>query len=141
MLAEDAKARRAELASKTVQVQSNMGDHFSVSKPEDKPVPYSHELFKTAAIEWLIQTNQVFFSSLLVILKVLRCFFKPIQAFEHPSFQKMMAIAARATQGLQFPSRKQTRNAIMKIFKDQMQALRDRLNVRSFFSNYTHCDI
>lgn len=59
MLAEDAKARRAEFMEKKNQVQSTMGEHIAVSKPEDKPEPYSHEIFKRTAIEWLIQTNHV----------------------------------------------------------------------------------
>ena len=34
-------------------------DFFKPATPEDKPTPYSDELFKEAAIEWLIETNQV----------------------------------------------------------------------------------
>ena len=42
----------------------------------------------------------------------------------------MISIAARATRGIKLDSRKQTRNAIMKMFKEQMKGLKERLNVR-----------
>jgi hypothetical protein len=41
----------------------------------------------------------------------------------------MVSIAARATRGIKLDSRKQTRNAIMKMFKEQMKGLKERLNV------------
>jgi hypothetical protein len=34
-------------------------EHFQPTTAEDKPIPYSDEIFKEAAIEWLIETNQV----------------------------------------------------------------------------------
>lgn len=54
---------------------------------------------------------------------------QPLQALEHPSFRKMILIAARATRGIKLDSRKQTRNAIMNMFKEQMKGLKERLNV------------
>lgn len=47
----------------------------------------------------------------------------------------MIEVAARATRGVKIPGQKQTRQAIIDMFKNQMQALRDRLNVcqYSFF--------
>ncbi|KAF8798470.1 hypothetical protein BYT27DRAFT_7122764, partial [Phlegmacium glaucopus] len=53
----------------------------------------------------------------------------PIQAFDHPAFQKMVETAAHATHGIIIPSRKQTCEAIITTFKQQMKALRERLNV------------
>jgi hypothetical protein len=41
----------------------------------------------------------------------------------------MMEIAARAIRGVKLLSRKQTRKEIMRIFKEQMTGLRERLNV------------
>jgi hypothetical protein len=41
----------------------------------------------------------------------------------------MISIAARATRGAKIPDRKQTRKEIIRIFKEQMQALKERLNV------------
>lgn len=43
----------------------------------------------------------------------------------------MVNTAARATRGIKLPSRKQTRNEIIRIFKEQMKALKERLNVSS----------
>jgi len=54
---------------------------------------------------------------------------QPLQALEHPSFWKMIAIAARATRSIKLDSWKETRNAIMKTFKEQMKGLSERLNV------------
>jgi len=54
---------------------------------------------------------------------------QPIQAFEHPTFKHMISVASRATKGAKIPNRKQTRDEIISIFKKQMTALRDRLNV------------
>lgn len=58
MLPEDTKERRQALAEQTLR-QSAVDDHFKPATPEDKPTPYSDELFKEAAIQWLIETNQV----------------------------------------------------------------------------------
>jgi hypothetical protein len=58
MLPEDTKERRQALTDQTLR-QSAVEDHFKPATPEDKPIPYSDELFKEAAIEWLIETNQV----------------------------------------------------------------------------------
>ncbi|KAF8800351.1 hypothetical protein BYT27DRAFT_7038647, partial [Phlegmacium glaucopus] len=81
MLPRDSKARRD--AEREHLSQTLVEDHYTVQKPEDKPVPYSNELFKEAAIQWLVETDQ------------------PIQAFEHPTYQKMIQIAARATKQVQ----------------------------------------
>ncbi|KAF8150423.1 hypothetical protein BJ912DRAFT_869674, partial [Pholiota molesta] len=109
MLPEDTKARKADLLQKLEQSQVN--EHFPKARPEDKPVPYSDELFKEAAVRWLVETDQ------------------PIQAFEHPSFKDMISTAARATRGVNIPGRKQARSHIMKSFRKQMLTLRERLNV------------
>jgi hypothetical protein len=42
----------------------------------------------------------------------------------------MIHIAARATNGVKIPDRRQTRQAIIDTFKEQLTSLRDRLNVR-----------
>lgn len=41
----------------------------------------------------------------------------------------MISIAARATRGIKIPDRKQTQKEIIAIFKKQMTALKERLNV------------
>jgi hypothetical protein len=58
MIPEDAKARREE-AIANAKEQTQVDDHFHHVKPEDKPVPYSDENFKEAAIQWLVETDQV----------------------------------------------------------------------------------
>jgi hypothetical protein len=60
MLPEDAKARRQEALEKAME-QTQVDDHFKILKPEDKPVPYSESLFKDALIQWLVETDQVWF--------------------------------------------------------------------------------
>jgi len=45
----------------------------------------------------------------------------------------MIDVAARATRGVKHLSRKQTRQHIIQLFKDQMKALSERLNVRITF--------
>lgn len=62
MLPADTKARRAALLEEKTLHQTEVDNHFSKQKPEDKPQPYSKKLFKEAAIQWLIATDQVFLS-------------------------------------------------------------------------------
>ncbi|KAF8876423.1 hypothetical protein BD779DRAFT_1449448, partial [Infundibulicybe gibba] len=47
-----------------------------------RTVPYSDQLFRDAAIEWLVSTDQ------------------PLAALEHPKFINMINIVARATNGV-----------------------------------------
>jgi hypothetical protein len=54
---------------------------------------------------------------------------KPIQAFEHPSFKEMIAVAAHATRGVALPSMKATCAYIVKLFKKNVTNLRERINV------------
>ncbi|PPQ85442.1 hypothetical protein CVT24_002947 [Panaeolus cyanescens] len=115
MLPKDRQRKRAELADAVLKLQqTNVTSHFDVAPAkEPQPETYSDELFKEVAIEWLIETNQ------------------PIQAFEHPSFKRMIELAARATRGIQLPSRKQTRAEILRMFKEQMKGLSERLNSKA----------
>jgi hypothetical protein len=53
----------------------------------------------------------------------------PIQAIDHPAFQKMIAVAARATSGVILPNCNATCGEIMNLFKKQMTKLKERLNV------------
>jgi len=65
MLPKDTLARRQAAVDEAARVQQGRVDHhFETAKPEDKPTPYSDELFHQAAIEWLIQTDQVFLTRL-----------------------------------------------------------------------------
>ena len=60
MLPEDSKEWRA--AALEHLRQTEVKDHFRTAQPSDKPPPpspYTDELFKEAAIQWLIETDQV----------------------------------------------------------------------------------
>jgi len=58
MLPEDAKAPHTEQLE-ILKKQTTVDDHFSVQKPNQTPKPYSDSLFEEAAIQWLIETDQV----------------------------------------------------------------------------------
>ena len=57
MLPEDTRERRAALLESLR--QTNVTEHFAETQPEERPAPYSDDLFKEAAIQWLIETDQV----------------------------------------------------------------------------------
>ena len=60
MLPEDAKARRTE-AHEALK-QTRVGDHFTTIDPANdhkKLDPFTQDLFKEAAIQWLVETDQV----------------------------------------------------------------------------------
>jgi hypothetical protein len=56
MLPQDTKQRKS--AAEKSQ-QSAVTDHFSREDKDARPVPYSDSALETAALEWLIETNQV----------------------------------------------------------------------------------
>jgi hypothetical protein len=58
MLPDDSKARRAQMLEESL-CQTNVDDHFEPASKEEKIDPYSDEVLKQAAVEWLIETNQV----------------------------------------------------------------------------------
>ena len=39
--------------------QPSIVEHFDLEDRDARPIPYSDKAFKTAALEWLIETNQV----------------------------------------------------------------------------------
>ncbi|TFY77500.1 hypothetical protein EWM64_g6510 [Hericium alpestre] len=105
MLPEDTQVRRSAQASTTV--QSSLDDH---AKPIERPAPYSDEIFKRAAIEWLVASDQ------------------PLNAFEHEKFKTMIEIASRAKNGVNIPSGKVTHAEIIKIWYKHLRDLKKRLN-------------
>ncbi|KAI0057137.1 hypothetical protein BV25DRAFT_1767759, partial [Artomyces pyxidatus] len=109
-LPNDVKAQK-EKALQAALKQSQLDPHLRPPDVKEKKVHYTDQIFHEAAIQWLVDTDQ------------------PIQAFEHPSFKRMIDIAAAATNGVDIPGRKATRAEIINTFKAQMKALRDRLNV------------
>ncbi|KAI0793625.1 hypothetical protein C8Q74DRAFT_1194947 [Fomes fomentarius] len=113
MLPSDSAARCSEANRKD---QTRLDPHLHERPPPPHVVKYSHGDFRKAAIDWLVEIDQ------------------PLQALEHPSFKNMIDIAARATDGVRIPNRKQTRAAIIDQFKDNLRRLREQLNV-CFLSN------
>ena len=60
MLPEDSAARKAAALEAIAKVQQGRVDeHFEMIKPGDKPTQYSDSTFRDAALQWLIQTDQV----------------------------------------------------------------------------------
>lgn len=62
MLYEDTQARaQLALGVDSSLNQTNVDHHFKTTNPDDshKPPTYTHEIFKAAAIQWLIETNQI----------------------------------------------------------------------------------
>ncbi|KAJ6463075.1 hypothetical protein DFH09DRAFT_854475, partial [Mycena vulgaris] len=90
----DVKARK-EAADKKLH-QQTLNTHLR-EKPE-RVIPYSDKLFRDAALEWLIATDQ------------------PIAALEHPKFIEMIDIAARATNGVKIPRGKNAGDEIIRLF-------------------------
>ncbi|KAJ7878313.1 hypothetical protein B0H14DRAFT_2342038, partial [Mycena olivaceomarginata] len=116
-LKEDIKARaeaaeEAATAAKKLQ-QATLDPHLR-EKPE-RVVPYSDALFRQVALEWLIATDQ------------------PLDALNHPKFQEMIDIAARATGGVKIPGRKATREEILDLFHQQIEKLRVRTHVSGLY--------
>ncbi|KAJ7844508.1 hypothetical protein B0H14DRAFT_2224154, partial [Mycena olivaceomarginata] len=112
-LAADVKERKQAEAAADAEVkrlhQQTLEPHLR-EKPE-RVIPYSDELWREAALEWLIATDQ------------------PVSALNHPKFKTMINIAARATNGVIIPGMRSTREEIMKLFHEQMDKLRTRLHV------------
>lgn len=127
MLPRDTEARRKQ--NKKQLAQSTLTSHLREKPPPPPPVvKYTDTLFRNAAVEWLIATDQVrepFFN----VIADTEGLLQPIQALEHPVFRNMIDIAARATEGVKIPNRKQTRREIIDMFKRNMTKLRKRLNV------------
>ncbi|KAH9830561.1 uncharacterized protein C8Q71DRAFT_716625, partial [Rhodofomes roseus] len=111
-LPQDISARKVE-AAKASMTQGSLDKHVQKVTPAEYIQPYTDELFKSAAIQWLVETDQ------------------PIGAFEHPSFINMINVASRAKSGVVIPSRWTTRRKIINIFHQYLRDLKTRLNVRS----------
>ncbi|KAG1792995.1 uncharacterized protein HD556DRAFT_1213692, partial [Suillus plorans] len=108
MLPKDTKRRKLDAAADS---QARLDTHLREPQPKEQIIPYSDAIFREAAIEWLIETDQ------------------PIDALNHKSFRYMIDVAARATNGVKLPSRTKTRRAIIDLFKHNLTNLRRRLLV------------
>ncbi|KAG1818931.1 hypothetical protein EV424DRAFT_1323542, partial [Suillus variegatus] len=96
---------------KAAHAQQMIDAHLTERKLSERTIPYTHQNFRKAAIEWLVATDQ------------------PIQALEHPKFKEMIDVASRATQGVKIPGRKATRAEIIRVFKNHLTKLKKKLNV------------
>ncbi|KAG0693346.1 hypothetical protein DFH29DRAFT_1007373 [Suillus ampliporus] len=85
--------------------QSRLDAHLCEQKPKECVIPYSDALFHEATIEWLIETDQL------------------IDAVNHKSFKYMIDTAARATNDIKIPSRRQMWQAIIDLFKCNLTKL------------------
>lgn len=62
MIPEDREAQKEEQrAAEEKLQQTQVNDHFKAIPPEERPEPYSDDLFRDTAIQWLIATDQVCF--------------------------------------------------------------------------------
>ncbi|KAG1895253.1 uncharacterized protein F5891DRAFT_927034, partial [Suillus fuscotomentosus] len=98
-------------ACKENAAQQSINVHLTERKLAEQVVSYADKLFKQAAIEWLMSTDQ------------------PIQALEHPKFKEMINIVAHATNSIKIPGRKATHVEIMRTFKTHLMELRSKLDV------------
>ena len=79
MLPENLKAHHAALLKSLH--QTNVTEHFAEAKPENKPPPYSDKIFNQAAVQYIIETDQVSssYTSLTVIhLLIVYSLFMPL---------------------------------------------------------------
>jgi hypothetical protein len=61
-----------------------------------------------------------------------------VQALDHPSFKKMIDVAARTTKGVKIPNRKATRKHIIELFKKNLDNLRIKITVSNTHHNFYH---
>ncbi|KAJ3769344.1 hypothetical protein FB446DRAFT_648840 [Lentinula raphanica] len=113
MLPKDVSAGKASIKEAAEKQKQSMLDAHLEQKPGIKyTVPYLSTLFREAAVEWLVRTDQ------------------PIDALEHPSFHHMVEITSRApSAGVEIPNQKATRAYIITQFKKSLTDLSERLNV------------
>ncbi|KAG1827488.1 uncharacterized protein BJ212DRAFT_1256800, partial [Suillus subaureus] len=108
MLPQDIKEQKTAVAITNVQ-QTSLNSHLQENPSVDIVVLYMNTVFRKATIEWLISTSQL------------------IQAIDHLSFQKMIAVAAHAMSGVVLPNCNTTHCKIMNLFKKQMMKLKEHL--------------
>lgn len=136
MLPKDTLARREKLK---LQEQTRLDAHLVEKPPPERIVKYTDAIYCEAAIEWLLATDQVCSFLTQMCLSLIRSD-QPLRALEHPAFKNMIDIAARATDGVKIPNRKQTRREIINLFKKNMTRLRDKLNVSIVdIRQHLHC--
>ncbi|KAF8575327.1 hypothetical protein K439DRAFT_1307070, partial [Ramaria rubella] len=101
-----AKAKAKEDGQQTV-----MTDHYQPVEPGERIIPYSDELFKQVALEWLVETDQ------------------PIHTLEHPKLKEMIDIASCAKHGVCIPTNRATCAGIMEMFCEHLCDMAACINV------------
>jgi hypothetical protein len=66
------QAKQATNFDRDMLQQSNLDGHLRQIPQQERVIPYSDKLFREAAIEWLIATDQVHDQSLISIHQVLK---------------------------------------------------------------------
>ncbi|KAF7342966.1 putative AC transposase [Mycena venus] len=102
-----AKAKKATEGPTT---QPTIDPHLKEIPVKEVIIPYSDELFREAAIEWLVATDQ------------------PVDALDDPRFRNMIDIASRAKNGVRISGQKATRQGIINMFQKRMDNLKKKLN-------------
>ncbi|KDQ54448.1 hypothetical protein JAAARDRAFT_135739, partial [Jaapia argillacea MUCL 33604] len=111
MLPNDAKAQK-DLKDAALKSQSTLNGHVHAQDPSERVIPYSNEAFKSAAIQWLVETDQ------------------------HPAFHTMINLASRAKNGIKIPHWKATQCEILRLFSQYLIDLKQHLNVTSNVDGY-----
>jgi hypothetical protein len=65
MLPKDTKRRKLDAAADS---QARLDAHLREPQPKEQIIPYSDAIFREAAIEWLIETDQVCFFNLILAI-------------------------------------------------------------------------
>jgi hypothetical protein len=99
------KDRKAQKSNEKTSQQSQLNSHLQPMVSNEKVPDYSDMWFHNAAIQWLVNTNQ------------------PIAALKHPSFQHIINVAVRTTNGVKILSQKTTQEAIINSLEEQMVKL------------------
>jgi hypothetical protein len=99
MLLRDTKHCKLEAAA-TAKNQARLNGHLRKQEEKDCIVPYSDSLFREAAIQWLVKTDQVcvYFVSFgpHLFIQIIQ----PVDAIHHKAFKYMIDVAAHATNGV-----------------------------------------
>ncbi|KAG6858405.1 hypothetical protein C0993_005810, partial [Termitomyces sp. T159_Od127] len=94
----DVKKRKADAEH----VIRTLDNDLKEKKLKERAVKYTHKVFRQAAMEWLVATDQVR-SILVSTWHPILMTSQPIQALEHPKFREIIDVASHATDGVKIP--------------------------------------
>lgn len=115
--------------------QSSVTEHFGPKDPASKPIPYSDKALETAALEWLIETNQV--SACYLLHEFIQIFYcSRFKHLEMLHLKKCLISHSEQTKASDYccPSSQGHTSSRFKMFKQKMRLLRDHLNVCLFLT-------